>query len=58
MKPAEKRKILARLIEIYVKEGNEITDLVGRPLNYFNYDNIKNIIEIHERTEKFYPPHN
>tara|TARA_R100000027_G_scaffold55112_1_gene44275 strand:+ start:4010 stop:4180 length:171 start_codon:yes stop_codon:yes gene_type:complete len=35
--PTEKRKLLARFIEHKVSQGYDISGLVGRSLNYFDW---------------------
>ena len=45
MKPSEKRRLLRRLIEIEIQLGYEIENLIGYPLNVFNWDLIKEVFE-------------
>lgn len=42
--PTEKRSLLTELIELMVHTGYDISDLIGRPLYYFDYDKIKQSI--------------
>lgn len=43
--PEEKRKMLIELIELHIYCGYDISELVGRPLNYYNYENIAESIQ-------------
>lgn len=36
-----KKELLVRLIELMLYTGYDISDLVGRPLSYFNYTAIE-----------------
>lgn len=45
MKIIEKRKLLVELIEMKVKLGHDILDLVGRAQSYFNYEVIQEEIK-------------
>jgi hypothetical protein len=40
--------LLARLIELYAIQGKEFYPLIGKPLSYFDYDKIKQVIEEEE----------
>ena len=44
MEPREKRLLLVQLIEKYVQSGYDISDLVGRPLSYFNWGAIQKLV--------------
>lgn len=46
--PNQKRKLLARYIEHKVSGGYDITDLVGRPLSYFDWVNIYQSVKEYE----------
>ena len=49
----EKRKLLAELVELYVKLGYDITDIVGYPLNRFDWEQIpKTIKKLNDEYEK------
>lgn len=44
----EKRKLLAKLVELYVANGIEIDDLIGRPLSFFDFEKIQESIRKYE----------
>ena len=44
MKRAEKKQLIAKLIEKYVANGMDITEFIGKPLNYFDEEKIKVLI--------------
>lgn len=46
--PTEKRKLLARFIENKVQQGIDISDLVGRPLSYFDWVLIYKAVQEYE----------
>jgi len=53
MKPTEKRKLVARLIELYVAEGVDISGFICRPLNYFDYEKVTaTIIEKEQKIQE------
>jgi hypothetical protein len=43
--PTEKKKLLAKMLELMVGMGYEIEPYMGLPLNKFNYDNVQKQIE-------------
>jgi len=45
MKPQEKKNLIAQLLEYYVRGGYDITEFIGKPLSYFDYEAIANRIE-------------
>lgn len=52
MSNKEKRKLIAELIELYVKNGYSIEDIVCRPLNYFNFELVQQrIISLEKENE-------
>ena len=48
MKTIEKQILLAKLIELYVLQGKDITSLMGKSLSFFDYDKIKEVIKKEE----------
>jgi len=46
MKTADKRKLLAEFIELQVQHGYDISNLVGRPLSYFDWTKIQQKIKL------------
>lgn len=46
-----KRKLLAKLIELYVARGIEIDDLMGRPLSFFDFEMVQESIKIYENDD-------
>jgi len=53
MNRKEKLKLLARLIELSVQLGEDITPLIGRPISYFDWDKVSvNISEKEIEYEK------
>jgi len=50
--PNQKRKLLARFIEHKVHNGYDITDLVGRPLSYFDWVVIYQAVKEYELQEQ------
>lgn len=45
LKINDKKRLLVQLIELYIYCGYDISDLVGRPFAYFNYDAVINAIQ-------------
>jgi hypothetical protein len=43
--PIEKKKLLAKMLELMVNMGLEIEPYMGLPLNKFNYENVEKKIE-------------
>ncbi len=43
-----KKEILAEFIEVRVQSGYDITEFMGKPLEYFDYEKLKNQIEWHK----------
>lgn len=41
MKPTEKRALLVEFVELMVRNGYDISCVVGRPLSYFNYEMVR-----------------
>ena len=53
MKTAQqKRELLRRLVELMIYCGYDVTDLMGRPLSYFNWDNIENSIGVYNKEKR------
>ena len=50
MKTQEKKQLIASVIEKLVLNGYDITPFIGKPLNYFNYDKVKKLLD----EDKFY----
>jgi hypothetical protein len=48
MKKEEKIKLLVKLIETSVSLGYDISDLVGKPLSYFNFNKVATLIKVRE----------
>ena len=48
----EKRKLVARLIELYVNNGIEIVDIVCRPISFFDFKLVKESISHYEEKEQ------
>lgn len=44
MKTIEKKFLLSKLIELYTIQGKSIIHFMGKPLSYFDYDKIKEVI--------------
>lgn len=51
MKSKDKRNLLARYIEYLVRDGIDISDLLCRPLSYFDYDKLK--IAVAEKEQEY-----
>ncbi|MEO1099272.1 MAG: hypothetical protein AAFX57_16190 [Bacteroidota bacterium] len=49
--PTQKRKLLARFIEHKVQQGIDISDMVGRPLSYFDWVLIYQAVQEYESIE-------
>jgi hypothetical protein len=45
----EKRKILARFLELQILLGYEITTWVGKPLGYFDFDKLEEAVSKKEK---------
>lgn len=45
MKTKEKKALLARLIELSVHLGEDITGLIAKPLSYFDWEKVKSVVE-------------
>lgn len=45
----EKRQLLARLIEIKVFFGENITDLMFKPMKYFDWEKVSEIVKTREK---------
>ena len=43
--PTEKKKLLAKMIELMVSMGYEIEPYMGLPLSKFNFENVQKQIE-------------
>lgn len=41
MKPKEKKKYLAKMIELLVQYGHDITPFMGKPLSFFDFEKVK-----------------
>ena len=50
MKTAEKKQLIANVIEKLVLNGYDITPSIGKPLNYFDYEKVKKLLD----EDKFY----
>ena len=50
MKTAEKKQLIANVIEKLVLNGYDITPFIGKPLNYFDYKKVKKLLD----EDKFY----
>ena len=50
MTTTEKKQLIASVIEKLVLHGYDITPFIGKPLNYFNYEKVKKLLE----EDKFY----
>ena len=50
MKTAEKKQLIANVIEKLVLNGYDITPFIGKPLNYFDYEKVKKLLD----EDKFY----
>ncbi|QHB40951.1 hypothetical protein HWC99_gp20 [Flavobacterium phage vB_FspS_tant8-1] len=46
MKVIEKRKLLVEMIELMIFCGYDITNHVGRPLSYFDFEKVQQFIEV------------
>lgn len=44
MKQKEKRILLARMVELYVHCGYDISGIVGQPLSYFNWELVEETV--------------
>lgn len=44
----DRRRILVRFIESLVMDGISISDYVARPLNYFNYSYLIEVVNQHD----------
>jgi hypothetical protein len=49
MTPLEKRKLLVKLVELMLYTGYDISDLMGRPLSYFDFEKIKVAIKKYQK---------
>lgn len=47
-----KRKTLARFLEIQVKEGKDIEEYVGKPMNAWDYNALYLIIQEHDNKQQ------
>jgi hypothetical protein len=45
MTPQEKKKLLSELVWLMVYTGYDISSLMGKPLNFFDYDKVKEHIK-------------
>lgn len=45
-KSQDKLLLLRTLIEIEIQLGYDITNLIGRPLSYFDWDKVANLLEL------------
>lgn len=45
MTPKKKTQLLARLIELSVQLGEDISPLIGKPLSYFDWDKVSANVE-------------
>lgn len=45
----EKKALLARLVELKVRGGFDITIYMGEPLSTWDYDKIENVIKVAEK---------
>ena len=52
MKRKEKLNLLRNLIEIYIRLGYDISDLIGRPLWHFDVDGLKKVFDIMNKEYK------
>ncbi len=43
--PTEKKKLLAKMLELMINMGYEIEPYMGLPLSKFNFDNVQKQIE-------------
>ena len=50
MKTTEKKQLIANVIEKLVLNGYDITPFIGKPLNYFDYEKVKKLLD----EDKFY----
>ena len=50
MKTQEKKQLIANVIEKLVLNGYDITPFIGKPLNYFDGEKVKKLLE----EDKFY----
>ena len=50
MKTAEKKQLIKEVIEKLVLNGYDITPFIGKPLNYFDYEKVKKLLD----EDKFY----
>ena len=44
-KSQDKLLLLRTLIEVEIQLGYDITNLIGRPLSYFDWDGVANVLE-------------
>jgi hypothetical protein len=44
-KSQDKLLLLRTLIEVEIQLGYDITNLIGRPLSYFDWDKVANLLE-------------
>lgn len=52
LKPKEKRQILAEFIEKNVMHQYDIAPYMGKPLSYFDYDKVKEMIKWFDNLDK------
>ena len=45
MKTAEKKQLIAQVIEIFVLDGVDITPFIGKTLSYFDYEKVKKFLD-------------
>ena len=46
----DKKRLLVELIETMVENGYDLTDHIGKPLSYYNYEAVEQrIVELKER---------
>ena len=45
----EKKYLLCRLVELYVLLGYSISELVGKPLSYYDFDKISANVDKYEK---------
>ena len=50
MKATEKKQLIAKAIEKLERNGYDIKEFIGKPINYFDIDEIKKFLE----EDKFY----
>ena len=54
MKTQEKKQLIAKVIEKLVLNGWDITEFIGKPLSYFDYEKVKKLLD----EDKFYKEQN